>query len=159
MRFNLKLFAVSFIFALIAGAFSEFMVYFSVYWINLGSYELLTELAYFFNIISIIISPLIVFLVFYRLGKKYDLPSKIWETVLSVFSGSVIGYYLINIILFNISVYYFSQSIEYATNFYLIAIYGTVLSSFGAVFAIMAGLALGYLMVKRDMSPPDQPQA
>jgi len=149
VRFNLKLFAVSFIFALIAGAFSEFMVYFSVYWINLGSYELLTELAYFFNIISIIISPLIVFLVFYRLGKKYDLPSRIWETVLSVFSGSVIGYYLINVIFFNISIYYFSQSTENAINFYLIAIYGAIPLSLGAVFAIMAGLALGYLLAKK----------
>lgn len=158
MKFNLKLFSISFIFALIAGAPAAFPTYFIAYLVNSFGAEYAGTLAMYLGIVSFIINPIIIFIVFYFLGRRYDLPKMIGEVVLSVFLGLVIGYYLMNILLFNISIYLYPPSnpsdILYV---YLIQIYGAALSSLGAFFVIIASLALSYFRSNKNKAEPPQP--
>jgi len=145
------LFSVSFIFAVLSGIISGFNLYFFPhYWIDTSNLQYLGELSIALGIVANpLISPIGILVVFYYLGKKYDLPKLIWEAVASVFSGLVIGFYLIYIVLYNISISIFPTiSTDNILLFYLLSVFLAIESSIGMFFVIFASLAIGYFRRK-----------
>jgi hypothetical protein len=112
---------------------------------NLLNYQYLGELSIALQIAAFLINPIAILVVFYFLGKKYDLSKLLGEAIISVFSGLIIGFFLMGITLFNLSIYIFSStSTGNILLSYVVSMGYAIENTLGMFFVILAGLAIGY---------------
>jgi hypothetical protein len=96
-------------------------------------------------VVSLIINPIAILVVFYRVGKKYDLRGRIKEAILSILLGWGIGYFLTTIAGIVISYYVFHSTIYFEPLSILALIIIPFYQSVFPFFVTLASLALGYL--------------
>ena len=93
-----------------------------------------------FLIINIIIHPVLVFVVFYRLGKNFDLKSNLKSSIIRLLIGSYIGYFLAS------NITQFIQGFDDSWGILSFLIGSIVSLSFlGTFFAAFTALAIAYL--------------
>ena len=99
MKIQLKVFLVALIFAIILGVLASSQIFF------IFSFDLYQEMyiifSFIFSMIRIIISPVLVFLIFYYyIGKGLETAKDFWQYIFSLFLGNVIGYTISRSVLF-----------------------------------------------------------
>ena len=141
VRINIKLFSVSLILALVSGTITGFFQYLTLWWMNLPNS---TGIATSLEIAALLINPIIIFVVFYYLGKKYDLSKLLVVAVVSIFSGLIIGYWLTNITFLTISLYIIPATSSDNILYYMLTIAFAIEYSISTFFVMFASLAIGY---------------
>ena len=111
-----------------------------ILFLNFDSIQFYYTIYPIFTIISIIIHPVLVFVVFYRLGKNFDLKLNLSSSIIRLLIGSYIGHFLAsNIVQF---IYGFEDTWEILSFLIGSIISLGFLSSF---FVAFSALAIAYL--------------
>jgi hypothetical protein len=99
----------------------------------------------------------LIFLAFYKVGKKHDLQKSVRETSVSVFSGSAIGVSLATIIIY--SIYFMIQPVPHEMlPYYIFAyVFSIIISIIYMFFTAFAGLAMGYFRDRGKERKEDNP--
>lgn len=136
--------AISGAFALVLGSFSGLTQYISITY----SWKDPALVGMLFTVIGLLImsiSPIIVLIVFYRLGKKYDLKRNLGVAILSVYLGLLIANYITQVIF---QLWLSSLGGTMVGEWYipyLVPLFQSAMSSLSTFFVIFTGLALGFL--------------
>ena len=100
----------------------------------------------FIGILRWIISPLLIFVTFYFIGKEIDTTKKFWSYLFSFFLGNCLGFTFGVIVMF-----LFSDFVDYAHIWYLVAtLVGTFIGSLFSYsfFVGFCALATSYILKK-----------
>jgi hypothetical protein len=149
LKIDYKILGISLAFALISGGVYQFWYQFAPM-LFVDYYYFLTTWSPIISVISYLINPIAILVVFFFLGKSYDLQSHIEDAIVSLIVGEVAGFYAAYVIGLGIMAFVYGSSFSGdALGTFLYPIIQTLLHVIDPFFVAFGGLALGYLLNQR----------
>ena len=100
------LLVVIFLLSFVKGFFIRYPI---IFW-NLDNIQNFQMYSPFFTLVNIIISPILLFIVFYKIGNKFDLKSNLKSTIIRMLIGAYVGHFLADsIVRFLVNIATFGQ--------------------------------------------------
>jgi len=124
---------VSFVLSFVKGFFGSYPI---IFW-GLDNIQNFLIYSPIFTLINIVISPILVFIVFYKIGKKFDLKSNLKSSIVRMLIGAYVGHFLANNI-----IGFFNEYSDFLSTLIGSIVSLTFLTSF---FIAFTALAIGYL--------------
>lgn len=141
IKIQVKVLAIAIIFSLVLSLISTSFV------MQFMNYDVFTrDYFYLISVLRWIISPLLIFVTFYFIGKRIDTTKKFWSYLFSFFLGNCFGSTFGTIVTF-----IFSDFVDYTQIWYLVArLVGTFIGSLFsyAFFVGFCALATSYITRK-----------
>jgi len=148
MEFKWKIFLVVLLFALAVGALSNLSL-FLFRMLNFGP-EALSWVSIAVNMVTFLISPLLLFACFYIMGQKIDLATDFPSIALSLFLGAWIGHLIGSLSLQFIS-YALYGGASFVSWILWVMWYSFIVAFSLEFFVAFAALSMAYIVRKRSM--------
>jgi hypothetical protein len=159
MKFKVSIFLVITLFSLAAGVLKDdatnYLLQRSVEYDKWGAFG--DYVTTFYGLVILLVSPILVCMFFYLIGKRIDLQTQFLSVAVPVFVGSWLGhtvaYVLMRVMYSALPVAQLINPYDYLNAVVQILFYNTLSIEF---FAAIAAVSVGYFLNKPKPTPPTQ---